>query len=99
MRWRASRCQSTRTERPQRPDYRRPATSQYSVTKFDLQGYELEALRVAEATLESTTIVFMEIQFTPQYVGAPTFCDLNELLTTRGFDLFDLYSFGHGAKR
>jgi FkbM family methyltransferase len=53
--------------------------------KLDLQGYELEALRGATATLGRTQHVLLEIGLQPTYEDEPTFEDVYAALTSAGF--------------
>ncbi|MEM1116498.1 MAG: FkbM family methyltransferase [Bacteroidota bacterium] len=53
--------------------------------KLDLQGYELEALRGAEAVLAVTDHVLLEVAFETAYEGEATFAHLDAFLRERGF--------------
>ena len=53
--------------------------------KLDLQGYELEALRGAEAVLAVTDHVLVEVAFEPGYEGEASFGALDGFLRDRGF--------------
>ena len=53
--------------------------------KLDLQGYELEALRGAEAVLAVTDHVLLEVAFETGYEGEATFAALDAHLRDRGF--------------
>lgn len=53
--------------------------------KLDVQGFELEALRGAEETLQHVDHVLLEIGFASSYVGTPTFEELYDFLRERGF--------------
>ncbi|GAB5520435.1 MAG: hypothetical protein RhofKO_26860 [Rhodothermales bacterium] len=55
--------------------------------KLDLQGYELEALRGAEATLTSVQYVLLESSFTPMYQGEPLFAEVYAFMQANGFRL------------
>ena len=53
--------------------------------KLDLQGYELEALRGAEAVLAVTDHVLLEVAFEASYEGEATFGTLDAFLRESGF--------------
>jgi FkbM family methyltransferase len=53
--------------------------------KLDVQGYELEILRHASETLKAATIIHVECNFLPLYVGQPLFTDVDAFLRSRGF--------------
>ncbi|MEM1056577.1 MAG: FkbM family methyltransferase [Bacteroidota bacterium] len=56
-----------------------------TLLKLDLQGFELEALRGAEATLDRVGFVLLEIALSPSYQGEPTFGSLSNHLRPFGF--------------
>ncbi len=53
--------------------------------KLDLQGFELEALRGAPATLGRVDYVLLEVAFKPMYEGEPLFPDLYDHMRAAGF--------------
>lgn len=55
--------------------------------KLDVQGYELEVLRGAEACLGHARSVLCEISFRSFYAGQPLFPDVLAFLAQRGFVL------------
>lgn len=60
--------------------------------KFDIQGYELNALRGAVKMLaDSTLAVYSEIWFNPVYEGGALAGDIDAFLRAQGFVLYDLY--------
>jgi len=60
--------------------------------KFDIQAGELLALRGAEKTLrEQTLLVYTEIFFNPMYEGGALFGEIDALLRTAGFLLYNIY--------
>ena len=61
------------------------------ILKLDLQGYELEALRGAEAILRGVAAVLCEVSFTDLYEGQPRGGEVIDWLTGRGFNLEGLY--------
>jgi FkbM family methyltransferase len=58
--------------------------------KLDVQGYELEVLRGAEASLRSARAVLCEVSFREFYAGQPLFADVLAFLRERGFALHAL---------
>ena len=61
-----------------------------ALIKLDIQGFELEALRGAQTTLESTSAVLCEICFEEYYHGQCSFEDVTAFLSARGFCVFAL---------
>jgi FkbM family methyltransferase len=60
--------------------------------KFDIQGYELTALKGAVHMLEkSTLLIYSEIWFNSVYEGGALFSDIDEFLRRQGFGLYDIY--------
>jgi FkbM family methyltransferase len=66
--------------------------------KLDVQGFELEVLKGAEASLPSIACVQAELSFVPLYHGSPLFLELIEYLAARGFRLAGLEE-GHDDVR
>lgn len=58
--------------------------------KIDTQGFELEVLKGAEASLAGVTGIELETQFRPLYKGQPLFPEIHAYLYERGFILRDL---------
>ncbi|MBS1505286.1 MAG: FkbM family methyltransferase [Bacteroidetes bacterium] len=58
--------------------------------KLDVQGYELEGLKGALASLKKIKIVQVELSFVPIYEGAPLCVDVISFLQNQGFELFTL---------
>ncbi|HEY5038824.1 MAG TPA: FkbM family methyltransferase, partial [bacterium] len=52
---------------------------------LDLQGYELEALQGASATLRKVGAVLLEASFEPMYKGEPSFQKIEDFLKGKGF--------------
>lgn len=61
--------------------------------KLDVQGYELEVLKGADAVLDRVEFVYAEAQFQELYKGGPRFTDLFDFLNIRSFDLVRMTSF------
>lgn len=59
-------------------------------TKLDVQGYELRVLESGTATLESSSLVQVEMSLLPLYDTAPTFREVIEFMEERGFRLVGL---------
>jgi len=53
--------------------------------KLDLQGYELEALMGASATLKKVEAVLLETSFITMYQGEPAFEKIEDFLVKKGF--------------
>lgn len=60
-----------------------------TLLKLDLQGFELEALRGAEATLGAVEVILCEVSFYQQSYE-PTPLELMIFLNARGFQLLDI---------
>jgi FkbM family methyltransferase len=59
--------------------------------KLDTQGSELSILRGSQSTLsESVFGLEVEVEFQPMYQGQPLFAEVEQFLTERGFELFDI---------
>jgi FkbM family methyltransferase len=69
--------------------------------KIDTQGFELEVLRGAARMLADGRIalVLAEVHFAAVYEGAPSFCDVQELLARDGFALVSIYDVHHVGHR
>lgn len=63
------------------------AEERISVIKLDVQGGELDVLHGADATLERTQAVLMEVTFVSHYEGDADFQRLNTEMLGRGFAL------------
>ncbi len=65
--------------------------------KADVQGYELEVVRGAEAVLRSLDAVLLEVSFRELYEGQPLAHDVVGHMASVGFRLFDICSYAQGA--
>ncbi|MDD5458098.1 MAG: FkbM family methyltransferase [Phycisphaerae bacterium] len=62
------------------------------VMKFDIQAYELAALKGATETLRnSTLLVYSEVWFNPVYKDGALFSGIDIFLRENGFALFDIF--------
>jgi FkbM family methyltransferase len=61
--------------------------------KLDVQGYELEALKGAEALLPSIEVIFTEVNHIEIYRGAPLAAEMIAWLADRGYALHDICNF------
>ena len=66
--------------------------------KLDVQGFELEALKGAEASMPKIACVQAELSFVPMYESAPTYLELISYLGSLGFRLAGLEE-GHDDVR
>lgn len=66
--------------------------SDIAFLKFDIQGFELSALRHAQKTLERTLVVHCEVSFMEIYKDQPLFSEIEQHMRGAGFDLMDLRS-------
>lgn len=64
--------------------------------KIDVQGFELEVLRGATATLPQINHIFVESGIQRLYAGAPRFSDIFNFLADRGFHLMAQRSWHRG---
>ena len=60
--------------------------------KFDVQGYELEILKHGVEKLKLTSLVFIEVAFSPIYENQPLFSEIDTFMQENGFQLIDLYA-------
>jgi FkbM family methyltransferase len=58
--------------------------------KLDVQGYELEVLRGATATLDASAVLVLELSLLPYNRGAPLMPEVVAYLDERGFAPYDL---------
>jgi FkbM family methyltransferase len=61
--------------------------------KEDVQGYELEVLRGANATLRNTEVILLEVSTLPYNVAAPLFSDVIAFMADRQFVVYDVCQF------
>lgn len=62
--------------------------------KLDTQGSELQILEGAIGTVSDSVLgIEVEVEFLPLYKGQPLFCDVDQFLREKGFELFDLSSY------
>ncbi len=64
--------------------------------KIDVQGYELQVLRGALETLPRVDHIFVEAGIQRLYEGAPSFADVFEFLSERGFHLMTMRAWHRG---
>ena len=64
--------------------------------KIDVQGYELEVLRGAQAVLAGTDHVLVESAIRPLYENAATFSKVTEFMQAAGFHLMALRAWHRG---
>ena len=70
------------------------------ILKFDIQGYELEALRGADRMLkgDGPLLIYTEVLFAPLYVNCVQFVELAAFLQQYGYSLYNLYSLSHSPE-
>lgn len=68
-----------------------------TLLKMDVQGFELEVLKGATATLESVEAVYLEASFVPLYADQPLATELIVWLDRHGFGLAAVYNVDSGA--
>jgi FkbM family methyltransferase len=62
------------------------------IIKLDLQGFELEALKGAQALLPGVRAVLCEVSFSDLYVGQPQEDEVTEWMLARDFSIDGLYN-------
>ena len=60
------------------------------VIKIDMNGTELDILHGGEETLTYASLVELDVEFNPLYIGQPLFGDCDSYLRARGFSLLGL---------
>lgn len=61
------------------------------IMKLDVQGYEMEALKGANSSIERTMIIVIEMNNHNHYPGAPKYYEIDEYLRNRNFSIFDVF--------
>jgi hypothetical protein len=61
--------------------------------KLDVQGFEIEVLKGAEAVLSSIDYIYAEAHFQEMYKGGPVFTNLFDFLYSRGHQLVRMTKF------
>lgn len=72
------------------------AIDRIDAIKLDLQGYDYLALKGAGRTLETASVVLVEVLFTEFYKGCHLFPDTLALMLSKGFDLYTLSGLHYG---
>jgi FkbM family methyltransferase len=60
------------------------------VIKIDTEGYELDVIQGATATLTKTQLVIAEVAVAPRFVGGYAFADFIRAMDERGFGLYSI---------
>ena len=63
--------------------------------KLDTQGSELDILKGSIQTLSRTSLVEIEVEFSPIYEGQPLFADVDVFMRANGFVLWNLSNLVH----
>jgi FkbM family methyltransferase len=66
-----------------------------AVLKIDTQGSELDILRGAKRTLETCSLVEVEVEFNAIYAGQPIFWQVDKFMREQGFVLWRLENLVH----
>lgn len=74
-----------------------PEVSDIHFLKLDVQGAELDVLKNAPRLLDSTMLVYTEVEFVDMYKNQPLFGDIDAFLRSRGFMLHFFNGFGGRA--
>ena len=61
--------------------------------KIDVQGYELEVLKGAEACLKDTELLLIEVSFQQIYENSPLADEVISYASSKGFHIFDICSY------
>jgi len=67
------------------------------ILKSDTQGFDLEVLKGANNMLDYTRFVILEINFTNVYKGLPSFSEIFQYLSDKGFKLVKFYDIRYHA--
>ena len=60
--------------------------------KVDVQGFELEVLKGATATLPKTEVVILEVSLFQFYQNSPTFQEVITFMSDAGFSVYDIFN-------
>lgn len=63
--------------------------------KIDTQGSELEVLKGANAILEETEMIILEVTFFNFFAGAPTALDYIKFMQEKGFVIYEIFDIGY----
>jgi FkbM family methyltransferase len=69
-----------------------PTPAPYGL-KIDTEGYELNVLKGAEKTLESTEFIIAEVSIKKRFVDSYRFSEIVSFLGARNFELIDILNF------
>jgi FkbM family methyltransferase len=58
--------------------------------KLDVQGFEIEVLKGAQATLAASPLVLLEVSFWPYNIGAPLLHDVLQWMQRSGYRAYDV---------
>ncbi len=73
--------------------FEQSGVSHVDVLKLDLQGYERQALDGARRVLrQGVGCVVIEVNFAPFYEGCSLFGEVDEVMRSEGYQLFNLYN-------
>jgi FkbM family methyltransferase len=61
------------------------------IIKIDVQGYEMNVLKGAEASLERAKIILLEANNHDGYVGSPRYFEIDSYLREHHFTLYDIF--------
>jgi FkbM family methyltransferase len=64
--------------------------NEIGIMKIDVQGFELDVLKGAEATLKRTDILVLEANNHNGYVGSPKYYDIDKFIREHDFTLYDI---------
>lgn len=69
-----------------------------TLLKLDVQGYELEVLRGGDETIKQIDYIVIEANLEQLYANQPSFNQMNEYLTSKGFEIKGMLDFNLGNK-
>ena len=69
-----------------------------TLLKLDVQGYELEVLKGGDETIKHIDYIVIEANLEQLYTNQPSFNQMNEYLTSKGFEIKGMLDFNLGNK-
>jgi FkbM family methyltransferase len=83
-------CRVENIEEIRLDDFLTNSTEDIGIIKIDVQGYEMNVLKGAEATMKRAKIILLELNNHDGYVGSPKYYEIDNYLRDHHFQLYDI---------